>query len=305
MAEIHTPDEHIALHGSRRDGRRDARARRCRARDPVPLSLRRGTVTAIVERLDRLDRIEVDGAACISYPRRPVVELGDGVLVNVQAGELGLGSGGFDVLYANLTRGLELQPEPRAHVVELPYTPLQAAARHAEEDLEPAETLGDMPVVCTRCTASSRPSPPAWGRGCAWPTCSFPAGALPVSLSDAVRALKERGLLEVRFAAGACVDGDLHCVGVASAPLGWAAAAEFDAAVCAIGPGIIGAAFGSARRPRRRRGRERRRRARGLAGARRASRAPTSGGAAAASRTARGPPTSFASVASPWPGRPG
>ena len=30
------------------------------------------------------------------------------MLVNVQAPELELGSGGFDVLYANLTRGLEL-----------------------------------------------------------------------------------------------------------------------------------------------------------------------------------------------------
>ena len=36
------------------------------------------------------------------------VEVGDEVLVNVQARELGLGSGGFDVLHANLTRGLDL-----------------------------------------------------------------------------------------------------------------------------------------------------------------------------------------------------
>ena len=34
------------------------------------------------------------------------------VLVNVQARQLELGSGGFDVLYANPTRGLGLPPEP-------------------------------------------------------------------------------------------------------------------------------------------------------------------------------------------------
>jgi hypothetical protein len=64
-------------------------------------------------------------------------------------------------------------------------------------------------------------------------------GALPVSLSDALRALKKRGLVAVSAAAGACVDGDAAFVNAASA-LAWAAARGFDAAVCSIGPGIVG-----------------------------------------------------------------
>ena len=81
----------------------------------MPLSLRRGTVTAIVERHDELVRLQVDGTACIAYPRvTGPVEVGDDVVVNVQARELALGSGGFDVLHANLTRGLGLEPEPLA-----------------------------------------------------------------------------------------------------------------------------------------------------------------------------------------------
>ena len=35
----------------------------------MPLGLRRGTVTAIGERLDGLFRLEVDGIACVAYPR--------------------------------------------------------------------------------------------------------------------------------------------------------------------------------------------------------------------------------------------
>jgi hypothetical protein len=62
---------------------------------------------------------------------------------------------------------------------------------------------------------------------------------LPVSLSDAVRALRERGLLEVAVAVGACVEGDVACVNAASA-LGWAAENGFEAAVCSVGPGIVG-----------------------------------------------------------------
>src|SRR5438874_9987581 len=113
------------------------------------LTLRRGRVTAVVSRADGLAQLEVDGVPCIAYPRLTgPVELEDEVLVNVQARELELGSGGFDVLYANLTRGLDLPAEEGAHVMVLPYTPLQHARLHVEEEGELDVELGGMPVVC-------------------------------------------------------------------------------------------------------------------------------------------------------------
>src|ERR671922_2064280 len=115
----------------------------------MPLSLRRGTVTTIVEQHEELVRLEVDDVPCVAYPRLTgPVEEGDDVIVNVQARELDLGSGGFDILYVNLTRGLDLAPDPAAHVVKLPYTPVQAAVQHVEEADSLAETVGGMPVVC-------------------------------------------------------------------------------------------------------------------------------------------------------------
>src|SRR5438132_7445314 len=126
------------------------------------LTLRRGRVTAVVAREERLARIEVDGAPCVAYPRLTgPVALGDEVPVNVQARELELGSGGFDVLYANLTRGLELAAEDGAHVMKLPYTPLQAATHHGEEEAELAEALGGMAVVC--CSLHSQLAPACAG----------------------------------------------------------------------------------------------------------------------------------------------
>jgi len=75
----------------------------------MPLSLKRGRVTGIQEQHEGLVRLEVDGVPCVAYPEvTGPVALDDEVLVNVQARELELGSGGFDVLYANLTRGLGL-----------------------------------------------------------------------------------------------------------------------------------------------------------------------------------------------------
>jgi hypothetical protein len=206
----------------------------------VPVSLRRGTVSAITERLEGLVRLEVDDEPCIAYPRvTGPVALGDDVVVNVQGRELGLGSGGFDILYANLTRGLGLAPERNAHVMKLPYTPVQSAWPHAEEDGPAADSLDGMPVVC--CSLHSQLAPVCAGLGRELRTAyvQLPGGALPVSLSDTVRALKVRGLLEVAIAAGACLDGDVACVGVASA-LAWAASRDFDVVVCSIGPGIVG-----------------------------------------------------------------
>ena len=206
------------------------------------LSLRRGTVTAITERLEGLVRLEVDARPCVAYPRLTgPVALGDDVVVNIQAVELGLGSGGFDVLYANLTRGLDLSAEPGAHVMKLPYTPLQHAVLHAEEDGTQRSDLGGLPVVC--CSLHSQVTPVCAGIGLSRRVVyvQLPGGALPVSLSDSVRALRGRGLIETTIGVGACFDGDVACVSAAAALL-WAAEQEFDAAVCAIGPGILGTA---------------------------------------------------------------
>jgi hypothetical protein len=60
-----------------------------------------------------------------------------------------------------------------------------------------------------------------------------------LSLSDALRVLRERGHVETSIAVGACLDGDVECVSAASALL-WCAAEGFDVVVCAIGPGIVG-----------------------------------------------------------------
>ena len=205
----------------------------------MALSLRRGRVTAVVERHEGLVRLEVDGTACIAYPGLTgPVALDDDVLVNVQARELALGSGGFDVLYANLTRGFGLAAEEGAHVMKLPYTPLQVAVRHVEEEGPLAESLSGMPVVCCSVHSQLAPVCAALG-GMRVAYLQVPGGALPVPLSDTVRAFRGRGLLEVAVAVGACVDGDVQAVTVASG-LAWAGAAGFEAAVCAVGPGIVG-----------------------------------------------------------------
>ncbi len=205
----------------------------------MPLSLRRGAVSAIIERHDGLVRCEVNGVPCVAYPELTgPVALGDDVVVNVQARELGLGSGGFDVLHANLSRGLELASSAGAHVMKLPYTPVQHAVRHVEEDEPLPESLSGLPVVC--CSLHSQLAPACAAlAGLRVAYVQHAGGALPLGLSDTVRALRDRDLVAATVSAGACSGGELESVTTASA-LAWAAARAVDVAVCAIGPGIVG-----------------------------------------------------------------
>jgi hypothetical protein len=197
-------------------------------------------VTAGLEREEGLARIEVDEQPCVAYPRTTgPVAVGDDVLVNVQARALGLGSGGFDVLYANLTRGLDLPAEPGAHVMTLPYSPLQTAVRHGEETVPIEPALEGMPVICCSLHSQIAPACAAIGGDVRVAYVQVAGGALAVSLSDTIRVLKRRGLVECAVAAGSCVEGDMQCVGIHSA-LACARSIGIDVAVCGIGPGIVG-----------------------------------------------------------------
>jgi hypothetical protein len=115
---------------------------------------------------------------------------------------------------------------------------VQRAVRHVEEDGPVADTLDGTPVVC--CSLHSQLAPVCAALvGMRVAYVQIAGGALPVSLSDAVRALRERGLLEVAVAAAPCVDGDAQAVTVPSA-LAWCAARGAEVVVCAPGPGIVG-----------------------------------------------------------------
>ena len=206
----------------------------------MSLSLRWGTVTAVTQRLEEIIRCEVDAVPCVAYPRQTgPVEVGDTVLVNTQGRDLGLGSGGFDIVYANLTRGLGLPPAPAAHVMALPYTPGQSAVACVEEHDALAEVLEGLPVVCCGLHSQLAPVVAGIGTGVRIAYVQLAGGALPVALSDTLRLLKTRQLLETAVAVAPCFDGDVQALSTASA-LAWAKAKGFDVVVCGIGPGIVG-----------------------------------------------------------------
>ncbi len=138
---------------ARRAGRAPHRLPVTRARG-MP-SFRTGKVLRLLEERTGLQRAEVDLG---DGPERGVrrspqltgrVDVGDPVVVNTTAVELGLGTGGWHVVHWNLARD-EWNEKGPGHIIKGRYTSLQADVGSTEEHLEAlaeVESIDGMPVV--------------------------------------------------------------------------------------------------------------------------------------------------------------
>jgi hypothetical protein len=164
------------------------------------------------------------------------------VIVNVAARELGLGSGGFDIVHANLTRGLGAPRSAAGRVLKLNYTSLQHEVDPVEAqgaERAPADLAGAPVAVLA---LHGQLAPVAWAAAPArLGYVQTAGGALPGSHSWTVRELRARGLLADHITAATAFGGSSgEAVTTAGAldhgfaRLGW------EAAICGPGPGIVG-----------------------------------------------------------------
>jgi hypothetical protein len=174
---------------------------------------------------------------------------GDELIVNVEAVELGLGSGGFDIVHVNLTRGLDGAGTPRAHVMKLNYTSLQHAVSPVEEgdaDATPAPPQLPIgrPVAVLALHGQLAPLAWAFARACPDRRLGYvqtAGGALPGGHSCVVRELRDGGLLAGHLTAGPAFGGaDGEAITTAAALHHGLTALGWDAAVAGPGPGILG-----------------------------------------------------------------
>lgn len=168
-------------------------------------------------------------------------QVGDELIVNTQGLDLGLGSGGFDIVHVNLTRGLSAEGQTGAHVMKLNYTSLQHAVQPIE-DQQLELPLGRGVAVLA---LHGQLAAVAWAFGQARPQARLgyvqtPGGALPGGHSKVVRALRERGLLAGHITAGAAYGGELEAITTAGALHHGFHSLAWEAAVCGPGPGIVG-----------------------------------------------------------------
>ncbi|MFL6137153.1 MAG: DUF3866 family protein [Frankiaceae bacterium] len=216
---------------------------------------RAGVVTAVlaewtgtVELAVRLD----DGAAvpALAYPElvgRP--QVGDEVLLNVTALELGLGTGGHAMVVA-VPGALPADLDGAGHVVKARYSPLQATVLAVDEQGSPhhgaladADDLGGMPVVVAdlhsalpavlAAVLADRPGTPV-------AYVMTDGGALPLWYSRTVDGLRRAGWLAGTVTTGQAFGGDLEAVTVHTGLLAARHVLGARLAVVVQGPGNVG-----------------------------------------------------------------
>jgi hypothetical protein len=216
------------------------------------LKLRRGVVVA-----EEPLTVEVNGERRPAWADEQLLgemREGDEVVVNVVALDLGLGSGGFDVVHVNLTRGLEGDGGPAGeHVVKLNYTSLQHPVAPVELPVRlmrdmttqsaPERVEATVPVLVL--PLHGHLAPAAWAAAQAWPGTKVGyvqtgGGALPGSLSRDVAELRERDLLCGHITAAPAYGGEHEAISIAGALDAAAHGLDWDAVIAGPGPGIIG-----------------------------------------------------------------
>lgn len=216
------------------------------------LKLRRGVIV-IEEPLT----VEVEGERRRAWADEALLgemREGDEVVVNVEALDLALGSGGFDIVHVNLSRGLTGGgPSGDEHVMKLNYTSLQHAVAPTELPLFPygdsrgkgtAERQGlTAPVLVL--PLHGHLAPAAWAAAQAGSDARVGyvqtgGGALSGSLCRDVAELRERGLLCGHITAGPAYGGEHEAISLAGGIDAAVSALGWDAAIAGPGPGIIG-----------------------------------------------------------------
>jgi len=202
-------------------------------------SYRTGTVTKLLSERAGLQRVEVDGrpAYVLTQLIGPVA-LRDRVVVNTTAVELGLGTGGWDVVHWNLERDEWSEPGP-GHEMKLRYTSLQVDAGVSTPPETQQARIGAPMVACflhsqvaAVAAAFKHVAPEA--------TLAYvmtEGGALPLAISDLVPDLIRVGWLDVTVTAGQAFGGQREAVNVVHA---LQLAADCDAVVVGMGPGSLG-----------------------------------------------------------------
>jgi len=217
--------------------------------------------------------VALDGATCpaVAYAGMvPALAVGDEVLVNTTAVDLGLGTGGWHFVVAAVGgvsgcggggsggAGGERESSAPGHVMKLRYTPLQVRCLCAEAPESPhhaalrdARDIAGMTVVCGELHSQLAPFAAALGalggRRARLVYVMTDGGALPAPFSHLLAELRERGLVAATVTAGHAFGGDIEAVNLYSGLLAARHVAAADIAFVGPGPGVVGTgtAFGT------------------------------------------------------------
>jgi len=178
------------------------------------------------------------------------VQVDDEVLLNTTAVTLGLGTGGYHFVIANLSAD-EPEEDGRGHVVKCRYTPVQHAVLSVEEEDSPErraidrfESLGNMPVVVGQLHSQLAPAAAAIKRASQHRArvayIMTDSAALPLALSRNASELRSKGLIDTTITVGQAFGGEIEAVNVYTGLIAAKEVARANAIIVCPGPGNVG-----------------------------------------------------------------
>ncbi len=218
------------------------------------LSYKKGTVVEIEEHHEGIAfiKVSIDGqiSKAINYNNiTGAIKVGDVVILNTTAVELGLGTGGFHFVifnYSNESKKLE----GKGHIIKLRYTPLQIKCLAAEEEnseyheiFNNFKTLDNHIFIVGTLHSMLAPivSMLKWkNRDIKINYIMTDGGSLPIYFSNTVRTLKNKGLIHKTITIGHAFGGDLECVNIYTGLIAAKEILKGDVTIITMGPGIVG-----------------------------------------------------------------
>lgn len=208
---------------------------------------RRNRVSEIIDRAYDLIKVRLDDdSRAYGYPLvNGDVQVGDEVIVNTTAVDLSLGTGGWHFIVWNLSHSSVDTPRG-GHIMKLRYSPLQCDVGVEEEKDDwshEKSTLDNMPVIAAP-LHSHIPAIVTYLKECMPQlriSVAISDGAsLPLAMSDLVRTLKDKGLIDNTVTFGHSFGGDAEAINIYTALLSARHRQNADMTIVTMGPGIVG-----------------------------------------------------------------
>ncbi|MEL7564189.1 MAG: DUF3866 family protein [Dehalobacterium sp.] len=177
------------------------------------------------------------------------VSVGDRVLLNTTAVKLGLGTGGYHFVQANLSKS-QVRLEGPGHIMKLRYTPEQIKVLSVEEEaagyheiFNRFQSLKGFPVVVFSLHSVLAPIVISFKLTRPQAKIAYimtDGGALPAIFSHTLADLKNNRLVDAVITCGQAYGGDFEAVNIYSALITAKEIVGADAAVLGMGPGNVG-----------------------------------------------------------------
>lgn len=173
----------------------------------------------------------------------------DEVLLNTSAMDLKLGTGGYHFVASNYSK-FDSQIEGSGHIMKLRYTPLQFKCFSIEEQESPFhkeisnfESLLGQPIAVGTLHSQVSVFFEAFKKFSPQSKTVYimtDGAALPISLSNNIRKLKEENIIDYTITSGNSFGGDFEAVNVYTAIIMAKEVLKADAIMVCMGPGIVG-----------------------------------------------------------------